>query len=230
MLPAKVMKVDIGDWTEHLAGISKMDYFQSLLSFLNDRAQSNIIYPPKGTWFKAFEYSSFANTKVIILGQDPYHGEGQAEGLSFSVPKGVPIPPSLRNIYKELEANVVAFESPDHGHLSCWAKQGVLLLNSVLTVEKNSPASHANQGWEIFTDNVIKLLNEKRDNLVFLLWGAHAGKKSNLIEPERHLILRSTHPSPFSANNGFFGSRHFSRTNEYLQATDQSPIQWKIPS
>jgi len=230
MLPAKVMKVDIGDWTEHLAGISKMDYFQSLLSFLNDRARSNIIYPPKGTWFKAFEYSSFANTKVIILGQDPYHGEGQAEGLSFSVPKGVPIPPSLRNIYKELEANVVAFESPDHGHLSCWAKQGVLLLNSVLTVEKNSPASHANQGWEIFTDNVIKLLNEKKDNLVFLLWGAYAGKKSNLIEPERHLILRSTHPSPFSANNGFFGSRHFSRTNEYLQATDQSPIQWKIPS
>jgi uracil-DNA glycosylase len=146
------------------------------------------------------------------------------------VPKGVPIPPSLRNIYKELEANVVAFESPDHGHLSCWAKQGVLLLNSVLTVEKNSPASHANQGWEIFTDNVIKLLNEKKDNLVFLLWGAYAGKKSNLIEPERHLILRSTHPSPFSANNGFFGSRHFSRTNEYLQATDQSPIQWKIPS
>ena len=142
------MKVDIGDWTEHLAGISKMDYFQSLLSFLNDRAQSSIIYPPTGTWFKAFEYSSFANTKVIILGQDPYHGEGQAEGLSFSVPKGVPIPPSLRNIYKELEANVVAFESPDHGHLSCWAKQGVLLLNSVLTVEKNSPASHANQGWE----------------------------------------------------------------------------------
>ena len=223
------MKVDIGDWTEHLAGISKMDYFQSLLSFLNDRAQSNIIYPQKGTWFKAFEYSSFTNTKVIILGQDPYHGEGQAEGLSFSVPKGVPIPPSLRNIYKELEANVVAFESPNHGHLGCWAKQGVLLLNSVLTVEKNSPASHANQGWEIFTDNVIKLLNEKKDNLVFLLWGAYAGKKSNLIDPERHFILRSPHPSPFSANNGFFGSHHFSKTNDYLQATNQSPIQWKIP-
>ena len=224
------MKVDIGDWTEHLAGISKMDYFQSLLSFLNDRAQSNIIYPQKGTWFKAFEYSSFANTKVIILGQDPYHGEGQAEGLSFSVPKGVPIPPSLRNIYKELEANVAAFKSPSHGHLGCWAKQGVLLLNSVLTVEKNSPASHANQGWEIFTDNVIKLLNEKKDNLVFLLWGAYAGKKSNLIDPERHLILRSPHPSPFSANNGFFGSHHFSKTNDYLQATNQSPIQWEIPS
>jgi uracil-DNA glycosylase len=224
------MKVDIGDWTEHLAGIPKMDYFQSLLSFLNDRARSNIIYPQKGTWFKAFEYSSFTNTKVIILGQDPYHGEGQAEGLSFSVPKGVPIPPSLRNIYKELEANVVAFESPNHGHLGCWAKQGVLLLNSVLTVEKNSPASHANQGWEIFTDNVIKLLNEKKDNLVFLLWGAYAGKKSNLIDPERHLILRSPHPSPFSANNGFFGSHHFSKTNDYLQATNQSPIQWEIPS
>ena len=224
------MKVDIGDWTEHLAGISKMDYFQSLLSFLNDRARSNIIYPQKGTWFKAFEYSSFTNTKVIILGQDPYHGEGQAEGLSFSVPKGVPIPPSLRNIYKELEANVAAFKSPNHGHLGCWAKQGVLLLNSVLTVEKNSPASHANQGWEIFTDNVIKLLNEKKDNLVFLLWGAYAGKKSNLIDPERHLILRSPHPSPFSANNGFFGSHHFSKTNDYLQATNQSPIQWEIPS
>jgi uracil-DNA glycosylase len=223
------MKVDIGDWTEHLAGISKMDYFQSLLSFLNDRARSNIIYPQKGTWFKAFEYSSFTNTKVIILGQDPYHGEGQAEGLSFSVPKGVPIPPSLRNIYKELEANVAAFKSPNHGHLGCWAKQGVLLLNSVLTVEKNSPASHANQGWEIFTDNVIKLLNEKKDNLVFLLWGAYAGKKSNLIDPERHFILRSPHPSPFSANNGFFGSHHFSKTNDYLQATNQSPIQWKIP-
>ena len=224
------MKVDIGDWTEHLAGISKMDYFQSLLSFLNDRARSNIIYPQKGTWFKAFEYSSFTNTKVIILGQDPYHGEGQAEGLSFSVPKGVPIPPSLRNIYKELEANVAAFKSPNHGHLGCWAKQGVLLLNSVLTVEKNSPASHTNQGWEIFTDNVINLLNEKKDNLVFLLWGAYAGKKSNLIDPERHLILRSPHPSPFSANNGFFGSHHFSKTNDYLQATNQSPIQWKIPS
>ena len=224
------MKVDIGDWTEHLAGISKMDYFQSLLSFLNDRAQSNIIYPQKGTWFKAFEYSSFANTKVIILGQDPYHGEGQAEGLSFSVPKGVPIPPSLRNIYKELETNDVGFVNPGHGHLSFWAEQGVLLLNSVLTVEKNSPASHANQGWEIFTDNVIKLLNEKKDNLVFLLWGAYAGKKSNLIDPERHLILRAPHPSPFSANNGFFGSHHFSKTNDYLQATNQSPIQWEIPS
>ena len=207
-----------------------MEYFQSLLSFLNDRRKLNVIYPPKGTWFRAFELSSFAKTKVVILGQDPYHGEGQAEGLSFSVPKNISIPPSLRNIYKELETNDVGFVNPGHGHLSSWSKQGVLLLNSVLTVEKNTPAAHANQGWEIFTDNVIKLLDEKKDHLVFLLWGAYAGRKSSLIDSERHLVLKSPHPSPFSASNGFFGSRHFVKTNEYLQSSNQSPIKWQIPS
>ena len=224
------MKANIGDWKEHLEGTSKMEYFQSLLSFLNDRRKLNVIYPPKGTWFRAFELSSFAKTKVVILGQDPYHGEGQAEGLSFSVPKNISIPPSLRNIYKELETNDVGFVNPGHGHLSSWSKQGVLLLNSVLTVEKNTPAAHANQGWEIFTDNVIKLLDEKKDHLVFLLWGAYAGRKSSLIDSERHLVLKSPHPSPFSASNGFFGCRHFVKTNEYLQSSNQSPIKWQIPS
>ena len=222
------MSPNIGDWSELLAGEREMDYFESLYSFLyNNRSKE--IYPPKKNWYKAFEYSSFANTKVIILGQDPYHGINQAEGLSFSVPEGVPIPPSLRNIYMELKIDV-GITVPNHGHLSYWAKQGVLLLNSVLTVEKNSPASHANQGWEIFTDNVIKLLNEKKHNLVFLLWGAYAGKKAELINLERHLVLNAPHPSPFSANKGFFGCKHFSKTNQYLLSTNQTPIEWGIPS
>ncbi len=222
------MRPDIGDWSELLAAEREMDYFESLYSFLYNN-QSKEIYPPKENWYKAFEYSSCASTKVIILGQDPYHGINQAEGLSFSVPEGVPIPPSLRNIYIEIKSDL-GITTPNHGHLSHWAKQGVLLLNSVLTVEKNSPASHANQGWETFTDNVIKLLNEKKDNLVFLLWGAYAGKKSELINSERHLVLNAPHPSPFSANKGFFGCEHFSKTNKYLLSTDQIPIEWEIPS
>ena len=222
------MRPDIGDWSELLASEREMDYFESLYSFLYNN-HSKEIYPSKENWYKAFEYSSCASTKVIILGQDPYHGINQAEGLSFSVPEGVPIPPSLRNIYIEIKSDL-GITSPNHGHLSHWAKQGVLLLNSVLTVEKNSPASHANQGWEIFTDNVIKLLNKKKDNLVFLLWGAYAGKKSELINPERHLVLNAPHPSPFSANKGFFGCKHFSKTNQYLLSTNQTPIEWEIPS
>ena len=222
------MRPHIGDWSELLAEEREMDYFESLYSFLY-KNHSKEIYPPKENWYKAFEYSSFSNTKVIILGQDPYHGINQAEGLSFSVPEGVPIPPSLRNIYMELKSDV-GITVPNHGHLSYWAKQGVLLLNSVLTVEKNSPASHANHGWEIFTDNVIKLLNEKKHNLVFLLWGAYAGKKAELINIERHLVLNAPHPSPFSANKGFFGCKHFSKTNQYLLSTNQTPIEWRIPS
>ena len=222
------MRPDIGDWSELLAAERKMDYFESLYSFLYNN-QSKEIYPAKENWYKAFEYSSFTNTKVIILGQDPYHGINQAEGLSFSVPEGVPIPPSLRNIYIELESDV-GITIPHHGHLSHWAKQGVLLLNSVLTVAKNSTASHANHGWETFTDNVIKLLNKKKHNLVFLLWGAYAGKKAELINPERNLVLKAPHPSPFSANKGFFGCKHFSKTNQYLLSTDQTPIEWQIPS
>ena len=222
------MTQDIGDWATYLSDEKNKDYFDSLLSFLNSRA-GHEIYPPRGTWFKAFEYSSFSSTKVVILGQDPYHGEGQAEGLSFSVPKGMGIPPSLRNIYKELDQDDVDFTNPGHGHLENWAKQGVLLLNSVLTVEKNSPASHANQGWEVFTDQVITLLNDNKDNLVFLLWGAYANKKSVLIDSNKHLILSAAHPSPFSAHKGFFGCKHFSKTNSYLKASNQELIDWSLP-
>ena len=222
------MTQDIGDWATYLSDEKNKDYFDSLLSFLNSRV-GHEIYPPRGTWFKAFEYSSFSSTKVVILGQDPYHGEGQAEGLSFSVPRGMSIPPSLRNIYKELDQDDVDFTNPGHGHLENWAKQGVLLLNSVLTVEKNSPASHANQGWEVFTDNVIKLLNEKKSNLVFLLWGAYANKKSELIDSNKHLILSAAHPSPFSAHKGFLGCKHFSKTNNYLKSSNQELIDWSLP-
>ena len=222
------MTQDIGDWATYLSDEKNKDYFDSLLSFLNSRV-GHEIYPPRGTWFKAFEYSSFSSTKVVILGQDPYHGEGQAEGLSFSVPKGMGIPPSLRNIYKELDQDDVDFTNPGHGHLENWAKQGVLLLNSVLTVEKNSPASHANQGWEVFTDQVITLLNDNKDNLVFVLWGAYANKKSVLIDSNKHLILSAAHPSPFSAHKGFFGCKHFSKTNSYLKSSNQELIDWSLP-
>ena len=222
------MTISIGDWSDNLSQEREKDYFRSLYTFLNNRINKDI-YPPRGSWFKAFEYSSFASTKVIILGQDPYHGEDQAEGLSFSVPKGITIPPSLRNIYKELEEDDVDFTNPDHGNLISWAQQGVLLLNSVLTVEKNTPAAHANQGWELFTDQVINLLNNNKDHLVFILWGAYANKKSELINLDKHLILSAPHPSPFSAHKGFFGCKHFSKTNHYLESSKQQAIDWGIP-
>jgi uracil-DNA glycosylase len=222
------MTIGIGDWSDYLYQEKEKDYFRSLYTFLNNRINKDI-YPPRGSWFKAFEYSSSASTKVIILGQDPYHGEGQAEGLSFSVPKGITIPPSLRNIYKELEEDDVDFTNPDHGNLISWAQQGVLLLNSVLTVEKNTPAAHANQGWELFTDQVITLLNDNKDHLVFILWGVYANKKSELINLDKHLILSAPHPSPFSAHKGFFGCRHFSRTNHYLESSKKQTIDWSIP-
>ena len=218
----------IGDWSKYLSVEKEKEYFRNLYTFLNNRSTFDI-YPPRGSWFKAFEYSSFTSSRVIILGQDPYHGEGQAEGLSFSVPKGITIPPSLRNIYKELNSDEVDFSQPEHGNLVSWAQQGVLLLNSVLTVEKNSPAAHANHGWEIFTDQVIRILNDNKQHLVFILWGAYANKKSELIDSDRHLILSSPHPSPFSAHKGFFGCKHFSQANKYLLSTKQQPISWSIP-
>ena len=214
-------------WSDYLNPEKDKQYFIALDSYLQSKLNLNI-YPPKDSWFKALEYSSFEKTKVIILGQDPYHGEGQAEGLSFSVPKGIVIPPSLRNIFKELQSDDVGFSKPEHGNLVSWANQGVLLLNSVLTVEKNSPASHANQGWENFTDQVIKILSSHKNNLVFILWGAYANKKSELIDSNKHLILSAPHPSPFSAYKGFFGSGHFSKTNSYLTSTNQKAIDWSI--
>jgi len=214
-------------WSDYLNPEKDKYYFKALDSYLKSKKNLNI-YPPKNSWFKALEYSSFDKTKVIILGQDPYHAEGQAEGLSFSVPKGVVIPPSLRNIFKELQSDDVSFSKPEHGNLVSWANQGVLLLNSVLTVEQNSPASHANKGWENFTDKVIQILSSNKNNLVFILWGAYANKKSQLIDSSKHLILSAPHPSPFSAYKGFFGSRHFSKTNNYLELTNQEAIDWSI--
>lgn len=215
-------------WSDYLNPEKDKHYFKALDSYLKSKKNLNI-YPPKDSWFKALEYSSFDKTKVIILGQDPYHQEGQAEGLSFSVPKGIVIPPSLRNIFKELQSDDVSFSKPEHGNLVSWANQGVLLLNSVLTVEQNSPASHANKGWENFTDKVIQILSSSKTNLVFILWGAYANKKSELIDSSKHLILSAPHPSPFSAYKGFFGSRHFSKTNNYLESTNQEAIDWSIP-
>jgi len=214
-------------WSDYLNPEKDKQYFKALDSYLKSKKNLNI-YPPKDCWFKALEYSSFEKTKVIILGQDPYHQERQAEGLSFSVPKGVIIPPSLRNIFKELQSDDVSFSKPEHGNLVSWANQGVLLLNSVLTVEQNSPASHANKGWENFTDKVIQILSSNKTNLVFILWGAYANKKSELIDGNKHLILSAPHPSPFSAYKGFFGSRHFSKTNNYLKSTNQETIDWSI--
>ena len=215
-------------WSDYLNPEKDKQYFKALDSYLKSKKNLNI-YPPKDSWFKALECSSFDKTKVIILGQDPYHQEGQAEGLSFSVPKGIVIPPSLRNIFKELQSDDVSFSKPEHGNLVSWTNQGVLLLNSVLTVEQNSPASHANKGWENFTDKVIQILSSNKNNLVFILWGAYANKKSELIDSSKHLILSAPHPSPFSAYKGFFGSRHFSKTNNYLESTNQEAIDWSIP-
>jgi uracil-DNA glycosylase len=214
------------DWSAYLQPLFEQASFQKLSQFLDQQEFNNIcIFPPKDDIFKAFELSSFEKTKVVILGQDPYHNDHQAHGLSFSVPDGVKIPPSLRNIYKELETDLNIAQNSS-GDLQRWASQGVLLLNSALTVEKNSPGSHAKTAWINFTESVITLLSEHKQNLVFLLWGAHAQQKSKLIDTSKHLILSSSHPSPFSAHRGFFGTKHFSKTNDYLKMHNQQTINW----
>ena len=214
------------DWSEQLDFIFKQGYYRHLLEFLEYESTHNkTIYPPKDQMFNAFDLSSFKNTKVIILGQDPYHNEGQAHGLSFSVPDGIRVPPSLRNIYQELSSDLSITPSQS-GNLTHWATQGVLLLNSALTVEKNLPGSHAKSGWVDFTDTVIDILNEKKQNLVFLLWGAYAQKKTELIDQDKHLVLTTAHPSPFSAHKGFFGCKHFSKTNDYLKIHKLKTINW----
>lgn len=220
------MSGDISDWSEPLQHISDQAYFQDLLAFLNQRAQAGaIIYPPKGQWFRAFELTPLSQTKVVILGQDPYHNPEQAQGLSFSVPEGMTLPPSLRNIYQELEADL-GIDPNTSGDLSRWATQGVLLLNSVLTVEKNTPGAHANSGWEEFTDTIIDILNTQKQHLVFLLWGAYAQKKAQWIDTSKHLVLKAAHPSPFSAHKGFFGCKHFSQANNYLKMHGLETINW----
>lgn len=215
------------DWDNILKDEFNKDYFKKLMLTVRDEYNKKIIFPRKDEVFKAFRYTPYQNVKVVILGQDPYHGDGEAEGLSFSVPKNIKIPPSLVNIYKELH-NDLGITPPNHGNLSSWAKEGVLLLNSVLTVIKDHAASHEGLGWETFTDNVIKLINEKDTPVVFILWGRFARSKKKLIDNPIHLVIESAHPSPLSAYNGFFNSHPFSRTNDYLISKGIRPINWEI--
>lgn len=219
-------------WHNAIGEEKQQPYFQETLRFVeNERLSGKTIYPPAKDVFNAFRYTEFNNVKVVILGQDPYHGPNQAHGLAFSVLPGVRIPPSLVNIYKELETDTPNFTMPKHGYLESWARQGVLLLNTVLTVEAGKAHSHANLGWETFTDKVIAALNEYRSGIVFLLWGSHAQKKGRFIDQSRHYVLTSVHPSPLSAHRGFFGCKHFSKTNDYLQQHGLSAIDWqpKLP-
>lgn len=214
------------EWATALAGEFQQPYFQALVQFLKQEKQAGqTIYPPGSQIFAAFDATPPQAVRVVILGQDPYHGPGQAHGLCFSVAHGVPVPPSLQNIHKELEADL-GIARPAHGHLMGWARQGVLLLNATLTVRAHQAGSHQNHGWEPFTDAAIRWLAQQRAGLVFMLWGRYAQQKGRVIDPERHLVLRAAHPSPLSAHNGFLGCRHFSQANAYLTAQGLPPIDW----
>ena len=215
------------NWDELLSVEFEKDYMKDLLSFIKKEYKTKTIYPPQNKVFNALRYTDFNNVKVVIIGQDPYHGPNQAEGLSFSVSNEVLKPPSLKNIFKELESDL-KIPFPEHNSLKNWAKQGVLLLNAVLTVEEHKPTSHKDKGWEIFTDNIIKIINEKKTPVVFILWGAYARAKKELITNPIHLIIESAHPSPFSARNGFFGSKPFSKTNEFLKKNNIKEIDWRV--
>ena len=222
------MMVHIGnDWDALLKEEFEKEYYQNLRKFLVDEYNHYTIYPNMYDIFNALKYTSRDNLKVVILGQDPYHGAGQAHGLCFSVQKGITPPPSLKNIYKELQ-NDLGCSIPSHGELTKWAKQGVLLLNTSLTVREGKPNSHSKKGWEILTDKIISLVNEKEEPVVFLLWGRNAHSKETLITNKHHLILKCAHPSPLSAYNGFFGCRHFSKCNAFLKEHNLSTIDWQI--
>lgn len=215
-------------WKQLLLPEFEHEYMQALSEFLrSEKAAGKTIFPAGSEIFNALNSTPFDKVKVVVLGQDPYHGPEQAHGLSFSVRSGVPLPPSLKNIYKEI-FNDLGFPPSRSGNLQCWANQGVLLLNCVLTVQSGNAASHQGKGWERFTDRIIALLNERRKNLVFLLWGAYAQRKGALIDRKRHLVLESVHPSPLSASRGFFGNHHFSQTNRYLETHHQAPIDWRV--
>lgn len=212
-------------WKQILSAEFEKDYFRQLTDFVRNEYRSTTVYPPGKLIFNAFNLCPFEQVKVVIIGQDPYHGPGQAHGLCFSVNDNVPFPPSLRNIFKEIQDDL-GKPIPESGNLIRWAKQGVLLLNATLTVRAHQAGSHQRRGWEEFTDAAIRALAEQREHLVFILWGAYAQKKGAFIDRSRHLVLTSVHPSPLSAHNGFFGNRHFSRANEYLQQHGQTPIEW----
>jgi uracil-DNA glycosylase len=215
-------------WKALLAEEFEADYMRQLGSFLRqEKAAGKVIYPPGRLIFNALDSTPFDQVKVVILGQDPYHGPEQAHGLCFSVPPGIDIPPSLQNIYKELQSDL-GLNPPSHGCLQPWADQGVLLLNAVLTVEKGHAGAHQGRGWERFTDRIVALLNEHKQGLVFLLWGSYAQKKGQFIDRSRHLVLQSAHPSPLSAYRGFLGNRHFSMTNDYLRQQGKTVINWQL--
>ena len=216
------------EWLEQLEGEFQQPYMQALGEFLRDqKTTGKTIYPSGGNIFRALDSTPLSQVKVVILGQDPYHGPGQAHGLSFSVPNGIKPPPSLKNIYKELSSDL-GCDIPEHGNLQQWADQGVLLLNSVLTVEKGLAASHQGKGWERFTDALVKILNQQTEQTVFMLWGSYAQKKGQIIDRTRHKVLTSVHPSPLSAHRGFLGCRHFSNANAYLEQVGKSRIDWQI--
>lgn len=223
---AYAMNVKISpSWKEYLSGEFEKDYFINLTNFVRTEYQAHTIYPPGKEIFRAFDCCDFDKVKVVIIGQDPYHGPGQANGLCFSVREDVRMPPSLVNIFKEIQKDL-GKPFPPNGDLERWARQGVLLLNATLTVRASAAGSHQNKGWEEFTDNVIKAISSGKEHVVFLLWGAYAQKKGEIIDRKKHHVLMSAHPSPFSADRGFFGNRHFSKTNEYLKSKGLKEIDW----
>jgi uracil-DNA glycosylase len=224
-MPADVIEQG---WKTGLNDQFNSEYFTSLKNFIySEKAEGKVIYPPADCIFAAFDLTPFEKVKVVLLGQDPYHGDGQAHGLCFSVPTGITPPPSLVNIFKEMK-NDLGIPPPKHGNLQKWAKQGVLLLNATLTVRANSPGSHQKKGWENFTDEVIGMLSYQKSGLVFILWGKYAQAKEALIDKTKHFVLKAAHPSPFSADSGFFGCKHFSKTNEILVQQGKEPIDWNL--
>lgn len=215
-------------WEPVLKPLLKQDFMRDLSLFVQQERKATKIFPPAHLVFNAFKLTPFDGIKVVILGQDPYHNDGQAHGLSFSVPQGVPLPPSLKNIFAELESDIPGFTAPVPGDLTAWAKQGVLLLNATLTVRAHQAASHQKRGWETFTDQIIEAISQRCDHVVFILWGSYAQKKSILIDSNRHLVLKSVHPSPLSVYRGFFGCKHFSKANSYLISVGKGPINWLL--
>ena len=220
------MKLELEkSWQTHLKSEFEKGYFKDLMKFIEEEYATQTIYPPKELIFNAFNLCTFDNLKIVIIGQDPYHGKNQANGLAFSVNKGVKIPPSLRNIYKELNSDI-GKDIPEHGNLQDWAEQGVLMINASFTVREANAGSHQKRGWETFTDSVIKLISDKKENVIFMLWGAFAQKKGKIIDKSKHYMLESAHPSPLSAHRGFLGNKHFSKANKYLISIEKEPINW----